>query len=150
MKTTGKQTCPTCGQSVNKREIALYSGMVQLLADVFRWCKEKGVHEFRRRDIAHLLTNDSKRARFSDWILFGGLVYRPEGQGKGGYYGMNMERVADFLAGRLAIPTLILKDPLAGTLEMTEKKTIFEIPHLKEFLDENQQFIASYTGVVEI
>lgn len=150
MRTEGKQTCPCCGQSVNKREIALYSGMVGILADVFKWCKQTGTHEFKRKDIAHLLTNDSKRARFSDWILFGGLVYRPEGESKGGRYGMNMERTLDFLSGKLAIPTVILKDPLTGTLEMTERKTIHEIPNLTEFLDENNQYIASYTGVVEI
>lgn len=150
MRTEGKQTCPTCHQSVNKRVIALYSGMVPMLSDVFKWCKGKGVHEFRRKDIAHLLTNDSKRARFSDWILFGGLIYRPEGQSKGGYYGMNIERTLAFLSGNLAIPTVILKDPLTNTLEKTELKTVQEIPNLQTFLDENQQYIASYAGVVEI
>jgi len=150
MHTIGKQTCPTCGQSVNKRAIQLYSGMIRTLTKVFKWCNEKNVHEFKRKDISHLLSGDSERARFSDWILFGGLIYRPEGEKKGGLYGMNIGRVADFLAGRLAIPTVILKDPLTGELEMTEKKTIHEIPNLKEFLDENNQYIASYTGVVEI
>lgn len=150
MRTENKQCCPTCGQSVNKRAIQLYSGMVKILMRVHKWCVEKGVHEFRRKDISHLLSGDSERARFSDWILFGGLIYRPEGEKKGGYYGMNMERVQAFLAGHLEIPTVILKDPLTGELEMTEKKTIYQIPNLTDFLDENQQYVAQYTGVVEI
>lgn len=150
MKTEGKQTCPTCGQSVNKREIIFYSGMVKILFKILRWCEEKGVHEFRRRDIAHLLEGHSENARFSDLILFGGMVYRPDGERKGGYYGMNIGRVRDFLAGKYEVPTVILKDPLTGTLEMTEPRNVHQIPNLTEFLDENQQYIASYAGAVEL
>jgi hypothetical protein len=124
--------------------------MVKILLEIHKWCEEKNTHEFKRRDIAHLLRGDSERARFSDWILFGGLIYRPEGERKGGKYGMNMERVKDFLSGKLEIPTVIMKDPLTGELEMTEKKNVYQIPNLTEFLDENKQYIARYAGAVEI
>lgn len=63
---------------------------------------------------------------------------------------MNIERVDNFLAGRLAINTLILKDPLQHTLEHLEPRYIHEIPNLTGFLDENRQYIAAYTGVVEL
>lgn len=150
MKTEHKQTCPTCGQSVNKRAIQLYSGMVKALLKIHQWCDENGVHEFTRRDIQHLLVGYSDNSRFSDWILFGGLIYRPEGEKKGGKYGMNMERVQDFLSGKTEIPTVILKDPLTGELEMTERKNVYQIPNLTEFLDENKQYIARYAGAVEL
>lgn len=150
MRSEGKQSCPTCGQSVNKRKIQFYSGMAVMIFKIRKYCQEKQTHEFRRRDIEHLLQSAGEKSRFSDLILFGGLIYRPEGEGKGGYYGMNIERVDNFLAGRLAINTLILKDPLQHTLEHLEPRYIHEIPNLTDFLDENRQYLAEYTGVVEL
>ena len=150
MKSEHKQTCPTCGQSVNKRSIQLYSGMVKVLLKIHKWCSEKETHEFTRKDIEHLLAGYSENCRMSDWVLFGGLMYRPDGEKKGGRYGMNMERTQDFLSGKLKIPTVILKDPLTKELEMTEYKNVYQIPHLAEFLDENKQYIARYSGAVEL
>lgn len=150
MRTEGKQCCPTCGQSVNKRKIQFYSGMAIMIFKIHKYCREKGTNEFRRRDVEHLLKSAGEKSRFSDLILFGGLIYRPEGEKKGGYYGMNIERTEAFLSGRQPIKTLILKDPLSKTLEHLEPRYIHEIPSLTEFLDENAQYIASYTGVVEL
>lgn len=136
----GKRSCPTCGQSVNIREIALYAGMVRALAAVYKWCQEKNRHEFQRKDIKHLLTDDGQIARFGDWVFFGGLVYK---QGKG-HYGLNIERCREYFSNKLAIPTVVYKDPINDSLTFDKKRTIKETPQLKEFLNSNFEFIAQY------
>jgi len=142
MASEEKQSCPTCGQSVNIREIVLFSGMVRALVKVYAWAREKDVHEFTRKDIKHLFTNENETARFGDWILFGGLVYRPLGAQRG-CYGLNFDRVEDFLSGRTQIPTTILKDPLKGTHEPTDYRHIKDIKNLSDLLTHGE-FVAVY------
>ncbi len=140
MPTINKQTCPTCGRAINQRVIVLFSGMVKSLFKVWQWCGEKGVHEFQRKEIKHLFKTENEVARFGDWVWFGGLIYKT---GKG-HYGFNIERTEKFFAGELEIPTKIYKDPLSGENEKADYRTIKGIPHLVDFLDENQEFIAKY------
>jgi hypothetical protein len=140
MTTLHKQTCPTCGQSVNERQIALFKEMVDTLKEVYTWCREHGRHEFSRKDVKHLFRGESVSARFGDWVFFGGLVYKE----KKGSYGLNMERCYEFFTNRLSIPTLVLKNPLTDEVEKKEWRTITGIPALSNFLDQNQEFIAKY------
>lgn len=147
MPTLNKQSCPTCGQSVNEREIALFRGMVDALWRVFKWCEEQHTHEFTRKDIRHLLGDESSRAHFGDWILFGGLVYRREK--KKGHYGINRPRLLDFYTGKLAIPTRIYKNPLTKELRFDDERLIHEIPQLKNFLDEHNEYIAVYKNPIK-
>jgi hypothetical protein len=142
MATVNRQVCPHCGQTINKREIALFSGMVKALFKVWQWCEEKGVHEFQRKDIKHLFKTENEVARFGDWVWFGGIVYK---NGKG-HYGFNVERIKKFFAGQLEIPVRIYKDPLSDEIIKSDYRTIKGIPHLVEFLDENNEFIARYGG----
>lgn len=150
MKTIGKQTCPCCGRSVNLREINIYSGMVEILIEIHKWCTEKGIHEFKRKDISHLIKGESATARFGDWVYFGGLIYRPKGETKGGLYGMNMERVEQFLKGEYKIPAIIIKNPLTKEIEKKDYRSIYEIPNLTKYLDDNMQYITRYRDVIEI
>ena len=108
-----KQFCEKCGQCTSEREIALYRGLVTALWRVYKWCRQKGVHEFIRKDVKHLFTNENDTARFGDWVLFGGLVYK---KGKG-HYGLNLERCNDFFSGELAIPTRLWKNPVTGEIK---------------------------------
>ena len=150
MATLTKQACPTCGQSANEREISLFSGMVDALFRVWQWCQQKNVHEFSRQEIKHLFLNENEMARFGDWILFGGLVYRPDK--RKGHYGINGERVSAFFAGKLPIPRVIIKNPLMPIGEQLKMGTaifISEVPNINTFLDENKEFIANYVGKVD-
>lgn len=149
MERTTKQNCPTCGQSINEREIGIFYSMVTALFQVWRWSEDKKIHEFTRKDIKHLFDNENVTARFGDWIMFGGLVYRPTGEKKKGKYGLNIERVKNFFNGELAIPTVIYKNPLTKELTPDRYKTINKIPHLSEFLDEAGEYRAWYRGRVE-
>lgn len=140
MTPNDKRPCPTCGQSINTREIGLYRGMVDALSSVYKWCQEKGRHEFTRKEIKHLLKNDGQIARFGDWVLFGGLVYK---HGRG-HYGLNMERCAGFFSGVAAIPTTIYEDPLTKQITPAKFRTIKNIPGLGAYLDENQNYQTKY------
>lgn len=138
-----KNRCPHCGQIVDEREIGLFSGMVYALKRIFEWCESTGKYEFQRKEVKHLLKSDNEIARFGDWILFGGLVYRPVGLGKG-HYGINQERTRSFFANEYEIPTRLWKNPITGQISKSEVGTIDSIPTLKKFLNENWEFVARY------
>jgi hypothetical protein len=143
MNDNEKERCPYCGSIIDEREIALFSGMVNTLKRVFDWCERNNKFEFKRKDVKHLIHTDNEIARFGDWIMFGGLIYRPENKGKG-YYGLNRGRVIEFFLDEREIPTKIWKNPITGELKKEDYQTIKNIPHLAEFLDENDEYIARY------
>lgn len=138
-----KIACPMCGQSVNEREISLYSGMVKALVRVWFWCKENKRNEFTRKEIKHLFKGvDNEIARWGDWVFFGGLVYKPFG--KKGFWGLNMDRCKEFIGGKKEIPTKAYKNPLKKEIVYRDYRFIGNVSHLKEFLDESKDYIARY------
>lgn len=138
--------CPECGHIISERQIALYRGLVNVLWRVFKWCEEKEVHEFTRKDIKHLFTNENDTARFGDWVMFGGLVYKG-GKAK---YGLNMERCNEFFKGEYKIPTAIWKNPITGELRKEDYKSIKEIPKLVDMLDTDMQYVARYRDPIKL
>jgi hypothetical protein len=143
-----KHRCPICGQIIGERKITLFSGMVSALKRVFTWCNAQNKYEFQRKEVKHLFESDNEIARFGDWILFGGLVYRPAGKGKG-WYGISKERVEKFFANQWEIPISLWKDSVTGEITKDEVGTIDRIPNLREFLDENREFVAQYRSPVQ-
>lgn len=141
-----KKCCPTCGQNISEREIGLYAGMANALWRVFKWCEEKGVHTFERKDIKHLLLNENDSARFGDWVMFGGLVYK---EGKG-HYGLNMERCTQFFDNEYEIPTRIFKNPITGELRKEERRTVKQIPSILSMLNEDKEYIVRYGKPVSL
>lgn len=139
-RTINKQVCECCGQSINERQIGLFVGMIEALFLVYKWCMDRGIHEFKRKEIKHLFKNENMTARFGDWVFFGGLVYKSDK----GSYGLNIERCQDFFSGRSAIPSLITKNPMTGEIKKYNERFIHEVPHLSSFLSDNQDFIARY------
>jgi len=128
--------CFSCGKRTGERKIAFFADMARALHKVWKWCQEKNVYEFNRKDIKHLFTNENQSARFGDWILFGGLVYRPAGTGKG-EYGLNVQRVEDFFANKLQIPTMIVKtkDSSGSVIYLKSNyKLLKDLPELLELL----------------
>lgn len=137
-----RKRCPTCGQIISKRKIALYRGMVYSLSKVYKWCVENNTHNFTRKQIKHLFKSENETARFGDWVMFGGLLYKPEG--RRGIWGMNMQRTTNFLNGDYSIPTVIWKDPVTKQLTKEDYRFIREIPGLSRFLDEDGFYIVEY------
>lgn len=135
----GRKVCDSCGQTINNREISLFSGMVTSLWEVIKWCNQNQVHEFTRKDIKHLLKRDSDIARFGDWALFGGIVYK-RGRGK---YGINLDRATMFYSDKLEIPIALEKTP-EGEINVLRRGTISNVPNLTHFLDNELNFIAKY------
>lgn len=145
MSSINKKTCPTCGQSVNEREINLFKGMVIDLWKVLRWCEENNKFTFHKKDIEHLLSK-SVQANFAYWRWFGGLLYNPDDIA--GHYGINRERADDFFSGNLEIPMTLYRNPLGKNLGESLRKgkygTIRDVPNLTKFLDEDENYIARY------
>ena len=141
MSSVNKKVCPTCGQSVNERQIPFYRGMVEALKSVFEWCEIGGRHEFAKKEIKPLI-GDVESSVFAYWRWFGGMVYNPDGIK--GHYGLNMDRCRQFFSGKLEIPTEIWTNPLTHELRYENYQTIDNIPMLKNFLDEKQNFISQY------
>lgn len=140
-----KHRCPTCGHIIDKREIALYGGLVQSLWKVYRWCVEKERHEFEMKDIRDFL-GQINYTRFGDWVMFGGLVYKT---GKA-HYGLNMERCDEFFKNKLAIPSRIWKDPMTKELTKVDYKFAKEIPGLTKFLNEDGMYRARYASAEQL
>ncbi len=134
-----RNRCDKCGSIIDKREIALYKGLMQSLGLVYNWCKDRNRHEFQMKDIRHLI-GQINYTRFGDWVMFGGLVYK---HGKA-HYGLNMERCERYFANDLSIPSRVLKDPITGVIEPFDYKFAREIPGLIEFLDDQGLYKPRY------
>lgn len=143
MATVNKQTCPTCGQSVNERQVSLFKGLVAALWSVFQYCAAHEVSTFRRKDVKNLFTSENQTTRFGDWIWFDPNLIRRDGLKKG-HYELNMARAADFFAGLVAIPTVVWKNPLTGEIKRECPLFVYQIKGLSEFLIDNDEFVSVY------
>ena len=139
MPTLNRQSCPTCGQSVNEREISLFKGMVTALYEVWQWAEQHNITEFTRRDIKHLFKDENQIARFGDWLLFGLLSSEQKG-----HYKISLNRCRLFFAGKAQINATLYKDPIARTIRGENPKYVHDIKGIAEFLDENDEFIVQY------
>lgn len=117
--------------------------MVTALWTVYKWCKEKDIHEFDMKQVKNMM-GKNEYARFGDWKKFGGLVYTPEGNNHKGVYGMNMERCDGFFRNEYQIPMRIWKDPVTKELKPEDYRTIKEIPTLYQLLSEDGEYVARY------
>ena len=133
--------CPHCGQVIDTREIALYQGMYEALAIAHDWCKKHSTYRFKMKDIKDEI-GKNEYARFGDWVYFSGLVFKEEKAS----YGLNMERVRDFLFRDKQICIAGWKDPITGQFTPSRWGTRNQIPGLVKFLDNNQMFEARYTS----
>ena len=160
MRTENKETCicPTCGKghTISNRPIPMTRGKAMALNRIFRWCHEKGRHEFQISEIDHLL-GKSSYANMSTLIHFGGLVYRPsksvdKAYFGSGWYGLNMERCAKFFNNDYAIPKIVYRDMVTGEYMHDENdKVLFnKIPNIQKFIDKEGHFVVEYQPKVDL
>lgn len=143
MPSINKQCCPTCGRSINSREIAIFSSLINALFVIWKHCEKKGVYYFTRKEAKKIFQgNENVTARFGDLILFGGILYHPDNQK--GSYGFNIERAKSFFMGELDIPTKALKNPITKEYVFSDYRKINEIRNLKSFLNDNNEYIVRY------
>jgi hypothetical protein len=140
MATLHKETCPTCRQSINEREITLFSDLVKALWKVAQWCEQRDRSTFTRKEVKHLFTNENQSARFGDLVLFGSLVRRTR---KGAYL-IDRAAVDAFFSGRLRVPSVVHKNPLTGSVTVKQSAYITEIRNLSDLLTNDGEFIARY------
>jgi len=137
-----KQSCPHCGQSMNIREIGLFSGMVESLMRVFQWCEETGKWTgIRRSELEHCMRGTSQTMRFHDWKIFAPTMVGGE---KKGHYDFNRYNILLFLTGKTMVPTKILRNPLTKEDLFADFLPVHQIPHLDTFMTDNHEFIVKY------
>jgi hypothetical protein len=136
-----KKRCPHCGQIISLREIALYRGLVLALWRVYQYILQcnRG-WSFTRKEIKHLFASENDTARFGDWVLFGGLVFKE----KKAHYGINLNRCRDFFEGNLSIPIRVIKNPVSNMITPLDYKTINNIPSIMTFLNEDGYYVPRY------
>jgi hypothetical protein len=141
IKIKEKNRCPHCGHVIDKREIALFKGLLKALWRAYDYCLIKGgdKHEFTMQEIKDLL-GKNEYARFGDWKNFGGLVYKI----KKAHYGLNMERCDKFFRNQLSIPSKIWKDQGNGEMEPCDYRFAREFPGLDQFLNDDLEYQARY------
>jgi hypothetical protein len=128
--------CPVCGQNIKDRNVALYQELINALYRVYCWCGEKHRHEFKRKEVNHLLSKVDY-ARFGDLVRFGGIVYKPkdnDGKSHKAEFGINMARAKDFFAGTYKIPVQITLNPITNEIVAATYVTIRQFPHLVDLL----------------
>ena len=97
--------------------------------------------DIRKNEIKHLMDVDCT-ARFGDWKIFAPeLVFGT----KKGYYSFDLRMIALYLAGKSQYPTRMLKNPLDGTIELYDPRTVNAVMPLSKFLDpDEQEYVVHY------
>lgn len=143
MSTRGEiieHTC-SCGHKhrVSERAIAISTSHVKALWSVYKWCREKGIHEFETRDVKHLW-DKTQYATFGDLVYFGGLVYKNQKA----HYGLNMERCHEFFRNELGIAERVWKNPITREVRPEGHILCRQVPHIMAFLDADGYYVVEY------
>lgn len=124
--------CPCCNSNIEDRHVTLYRGLIKALYSVYRWCRQNHKHEFRTKDIKHLL-GKNEYARFGDLTWFGGIVYKPKPNRKA-WFGINMTRAREFFEGTRQIPLQVLLNQITNEIVESKYVSVGEFPELKDLL----------------
>lgn len=132
------KNCPFCNSHIEDRVESIYAELINGLYLVMRWCEAKGIHEFKMKDIRHLL-GQINYTRFGNLVHYGGVIYPikdEKGKRMTGHFGLNMERVREVFANTRAFPVAKKIDMITG--ETIEETCVFikDMPSLKEYIDE--------------
>lgn len=147
MPSINKQTCPTCGQSANKRIVKYSRPHLTAMLKIWRWMKKTGRSSATTKELKAGLTH-VEYARLGEWKMFA-----PEAVfGKKGEWSLNMAVMDEIVKGNRRFNTVIEIDPLDRDrrFSVIESGTIRDAKNITEFLDQNEQFIAEYTGRVDL
>lgn len=133
--------CPFCNRNITDREESIYRELMESLYRVYRWCGERGVHEFEMKDIRHLL-GQVNYTRFGNLHHYGGIIYRPEKSGKksSGKFGINMERAREFFRNERDIPVKRVVSLVTGETVAETRVFMRDIPGLSQFMDEDGNY----------
>lgn len=143
-----RECCPTCNRSISRYARQIDKQHVKSLWHVYKWCMQKGVHEFQLKEVKHLFSQQGY-TKFAYLVHGGGLLYRTEQA----HYGLNLERCQEFFNDKLEIPTKVWKSPIKDVAPvLDEYRTLSGIPDIQEFLDEKGLYQVEYLNqpVVEI
>jgi hypothetical protein len=135
------RVCPTCGQSVNLREWALFQGMVEALWDVYEWCIENHTDTFKKSDVKAILDrHGSVGSVFHNWCFLCKALRRL----KRGTYTLDLMACREFFNGTRSVWTVMLTDPLTGEVTTSDRRKVYEIGTLTKFLDDDGNYVAQY------
>lgn len=134
------EICECCGQKIRQaRIIKVDKGMVAALGIAFKFCRDKGIHEFKMRDIREMLSH-TQYCTFNNWIrISSGMVYSAGIR----VYGLNMERIEKFFKGEWTVHDVTI-DPITREQKNGVEMKITEVKGVLEFLDENDVYQVDY------
>ncbi len=146
MPTIDKQmcTCSTCGHRHNiaLREIALFTGMVDALFKVYKWCRETyQSSEIKREHFKHLFKNENQSARFADWV---DILPSYITKSKPGYYTFDLDGIGKVLRNEITIPCRLLKNPVTGEIQRFDYQYVKDVPNLGSLVNEMNEYVARY------
>lgn len=136
--------CPVCHRNINIIEIPLAKIMVRSLLKVYKWALEQKPTAldqvyFNMKEVRGMF-NHSEYARFNDLVHFSDIL---EKQGKA-QYSISLPKAEKFLKGEMAIPLVILKNPITKEIKFKNWGTIHDVPSIMEFLNENGNYVPTY------
>lgn len=144
MATINKQSCPTCGQSVNKKEENLNDVLVKALFTVVKYAQDRDMTEVKMKEIRPFISSQAySRLSYLKKFL-------PEMvSGSRGVYEFNFKYLNEFFAGKRKVCIQYLHDPLQQDITFTKYGFIEDVKSMKEFLDNNEEYVAMYRGRAE-
>lgn len=139
-----RNLCPTCNRNIDIIEIPMAKIMVRSLLKVYKWSldqKPTALNQvyFNMKEVKGMF-NHTEYARFGDLVHFSDIL---EKHGKA-QYSINLPKAEKFLKGEMAIPLVILKNPITKHIEFKNWGTINEVPSIVEFLNEEGNYIPTY------
>lgn len=145
MASENRQTCPTCHQTVNTRRVVLRKGHVQALLKVALWLKKNNRTSAKMTELRTVMTQ-VQYATFNEWRHFAPYAVK----GRGGNYEFDMVYLkAIFTGDEICIEYEVNKLRAEGR-KLTRYGTISDAKGVREFLNENNEYVAQYVGKAEI
>ena len=143
--------CPCCNSNISDRKLTLHSETVSDLYKVYCWCSEKGKSEFPMGDVKHLMSKTSY-ANFSKFLrMSGGIVYRPEKDGKKdkSLYAIDMVKAKSFFSGQRTMTVQATLNQITDTIVDRKESYVYDFPSVMSYLKTNGLYDYEKKAAVE-
>jgi len=150
--------CPFCSMPIDDIVVNYATWAGDLLKLILEYTNKIGKHEFqidKMKDYFGSRMSPTQYANMNHMTRFAGIIYRPMNQRTGKrftskYYGVNRERLRDFINGATKAPIRIVADRFSREREEVIEGYIHEFPRMSEFLDEDGIYHPNKTATLPV